>query len=87
MSATPPLMKCGHAANATDEQGHPCCAICWGIVEGADEIAETPPDLEGREAECLYCHRRVPSSLNLAFFEYRPEKATDAYYCGCMGWN
>ena len=82
-----PMMKCGHAANATNtENGKRVCANCAGIVEGWDQIAD-PPDLTGREALCPYCKKRVPSTTELAFFEHRPDKEFDIYYCGCMGWN
>ena len=29
----------------------------------------------------------VPSSYDLAFFEYHPEEKQDRFYCGCHGWN
>jgi len=49
-----PLMKCGHAANATNTlTGKPSCAICVGITANAEEIAETP-DLSLRRARCNY---------------------------------
>jgi hypothetical protein len=81
-----PMMKCGHAANATTE-GKPCCVICAGIVPGAYEIAEAQPDLSGRKAKCCYCSSLADSSSDLAFFAHTPDKATDNYYCGCLGWN
>lgn len=49
-----PMMKCGHAANAVDSEGKPVCVICHGIVDGATEIDESPPGLEGRKARCVY---------------------------------
>ncbi len=79
------LMKCGHAANARDEKGNPCCVICFGMP-GWNEVDSNPPNLEGRLARCG-CGRTVPSNLNLPFFEHRPDKATDSYYCGCKGWD
>ena len=81
-----PMMKCGHAANATDSDGKPSCAICIGIPPGAREINEHPPDLTGRMAECS-CHRKVASSTQLPFFEALPDKLCDRFYCGCRGWN
>jgi hypothetical protein len=85
---TTPLMKCGHSANSTDTKGNPVCVICIGIVAGADEIVKEPPSLEGRFARCSYGdHAKVPSSYDLAFFEYRPEREEDTYYCGCYGWD
>jgi hypothetical protein len=79
------LMKCGHTAQATDEEGNPVCAICIGITPGA-RIPVEPPKLEGREAVCM-CGNRKPSSLSLAFFEYLPKQKTDRFYCGCKGWD
>jgi hypothetical protein len=83
----PPLMKCGHAANATDEEGRQVCVICIGINPGADEIDENPPILEGRMAKCTYCKSTMPSSTELPFFTYLGDKEKDDYYCGCRGWD
>ena len=80
------MMKCGHAANAV-MKNKPVCAICIGIVPGADIVAEDQPDLSGRVAKCPYCKKHAPSSLGLAFFEHRPGSETDYYYCGCRGWD
>jgi hypothetical protein len=79
-----PMMKCGHAANST-HNGKPSCVICFGIVEGADEIANTP-DLSNRKSKCS-CGNTVPSNTELAFFEYRPDREYDNYFCGCLGWD
>lgn len=89
--ASPPMMGCGHTANATlkgrdGEPDSPVCVICSGIVDGAHEIVETP-SLDGREAECAYCKRRTPSRVGLAFFEHRPNLSVDRYYDGCKGWD
>jgi hypothetical protein len=83
-----PMMKCGHAANATDgKTGKPCCVICIGIKPGAD-IVDDVPSLEGRFAVCSYGnHGKVPSSTNLAFFSHKPNAPFDDYYCGCRGWD
>lgn len=83
-----PMMKCGHAANAIKMgTNEPVCVICFGIVAGADEIADSP-DLTGRKARCAYGnHAIVDSSPDLAFFEHKPEKQMDEYYCGCHGWD
>jgi hypothetical protein len=81
------MMKCGHAANATDEQGNPVCLICYGWKPGADEVDDNPPSLEGREAKCVYCGRIAPSSEKLPFFGYCCDKKYDEYYCGCRGWD
>ena len=85
-----PLMKCGHAANAVQDTPNgrkPACVICAGISPGWDEIDESQPSLEGRESQCSYCKRKEDSDLGLAFFEYRPNKEHDKYYCGCRGWD
>ena len=83
------MMKCGHSANATttgpDGTKVDCCAICAPRPE-AFEAAQAP-SLTGRSARCSYCGKLVPSDLNLAFFEHRPAKPTDSYYCGCRGWD
>jgi hypothetical protein len=66
------IMACDHVANATNEQGEPVCAICYGTDSRA-EIAvavSEEPDLTGREARCG-CGSVRPSSTDLAFFEYR----------------
>lgn len=80
-----PLMRCGHAANAT-RNGEPVCVICIGINPGATTPAD-PPDLDGREALCIYCGRTTPSTTRLAFFEHRPCHDQDRYYDGCFGWD
>jgi len=82
------MMKCGHAASAIDGAGNPVCAICVGISRNAEIVEESPLDLSQREAKCLECGKaRRLSSVNLAFFQSRPDKEFDGYYCGCMGWN
>lgn len=48
-----PMMGCGHAANATDGNGKPSCAICIGIHTKASTIVESP-DLSDRKARCSY---------------------------------
>lgn len=81
------MMKCGHAANAKTAAGGPVCAICFGIVAGADVVDDSPPDLTGRRAECIYCGMTAQSSTNLAFFEHRPTAPMDRFYSGCRGWD
>lgn len=81
-----PMMKCGHAANATSD-GKPCCVICapdpkaFEIDEHASQNA-----LIGRKAMCTYCGKTVPSNTNLPFFS-RGKGEFDRYYCGCRGWS
>lgn len=95
--STPPLMACGHAANATTQAGQPVCAICVGIDSGSRTPAAVP-DLTGRQAVCSYANGRSPhrpgdypspspSTLNLPFFKHRPSQDTDTFYCGCFGWD
>jgi len=82
-------LKCGHSANATDAYGDPCCAICAGLTNDLDykTPAESQPALSDRTAKCTYCKKTVKSSLELAFFECRPDRETDNFYCGCRGWD
>lgn len=80
------MMKCGHAANGFTA-GHPVCAICVGITPDALIVSEEVINLVGRTARCTSCRREVESSEKLPFFEHRPEKPVDWYYCGCRGWN
>lgn len=79
-------MQCGHTANATSSDGKPACAICVGIHPGATEPGP-PSDLTGRTARCAYGGIAVPSNASLPFFEHRPDKPHDLYYCGCFGWD
>lgn len=84
----PVMMRCGHAANATND-GFRVCVICYGIKPGADEIDNTPPDLTGRMAKCD-CGRTVPSSIDLPFFQYGSwsgKAPYDRFYCGHAGWD
>ena len=83
----PPMMACGHAANALTTDGHPSCAICVGIHLGATVVADEKPSLEGRTASCSYCRDTVPSKWGLPFFSYRADSSTDLFYCGCRGWD
>lgn len=86
------MMKCGHAANATNKLDQPCCVICIGIDPGAEIIDDSPVDLTGRIAICSQ-HKmsaglgRAPSSQNLPFFKHNPNGEFDSYYCGCWGWD
>ena len=81
------LMKCGHVANAKDENGVIMCGIC-----DCKEIqCECHGDegLENRLASCRHCSGGAPgpSKWNLPFFKYQPDKPFDSYYCGCYGWD
>jgi len=33
------------------------------------------------------CLVEEPSDTNLPFFEYKPDKEYDVFYCGCHGWD
>lgn len=86
-----PMMKCGHAANAVVVAGNaPFCAIC-----ACGDVDEKPASLAGRMAKCTYLKKRngkphdgaVLSSVDLPFFESKPDEPFDAYYCGCWGWD
>lgn len=55
---------------------------------GNCEDFESNDALDGRIARCCYgCGRNRPSAPSLPFFEYRPDKDYDSYYCGCYGWD
>jgi hypothetical protein len=82
----PPLMRCGHTANATNNN-NPVCVICFGITPDAEIISEETIDLTGRFSKCGSCGKQFPSSEKLAFFEYKPDEITDSHYCGCFGWD
>lgn len=81
-----PLMKCGHVANATRD-GKPICIICLNIIDGADEIANTTPNLKNRKSKCLDCGKTTESNFDLPFFKYRKNEMFDSHYCGCKGWD
>ena len=64
------MMACGHTNNASAKRPDgniPACAIC-----GTTEVVAEMPNLEGREAICS-CGSKVPSTMNLAFFEFKGE--------------
>ena len=75
-----PLMACGCAANARKmPENIPSC-----VIHECTEIAKTTPSIEGRTARCS-CNAQKPSSLDLAFFEYRGDgsrHATELCKCG-----
>lgn len=87
------LMCCGHVSNAVTSDGKPCCVICSAFVPNEiaflidREIVNDTDGLEGRQAECSWCGKKVQSKWTLPFFEHRPYKPTDGYYCGCGGWD
>lgn len=85
MASTRVFLKCGCVAHAerilADGLRVPSC-----IVHDCDEPAPMP-NIEGRKAKCVYGGAEVPSSFDLAFFEYKPSENFDRYYCGCYGWD
>lgn len=56
-----------------------CTYYGRGLVPGKNEC-----DICKRGHPCQ-CERQ--SSLNLAFFEYKPDAEYDEFYCGCHSWN
>jgi len=80
------LMKCGCRAQGTDSRGNPVCITHFGLKGGAVQVAEIPV-LTGRQARCCYCKKITNSSLDLPFFEYKPNEKYDGYYSGCRGWD
>lgn len=76
------FMKCGHIAYSFDNNGRPYCIMC-----DCYDIADNIPDLTERKAVCSDCGKIVDSNFNLPFFEYRKNRDTDSFYCGCMGWD
>lgn len=81
-----PLMKCGHTANAVTAEGKPCCVI-YAPSEDSYTILLERPELTGRLAKCSDCGAVTDSKWRLPFFEYKPDKEYDEYYCGCYGWD
>lgn len=80
-----PLMTCGCAAQGTSRvngEFQPCCVTHMCTTVSMEQV-----DLSGRKAKCAYCPAMRDSDLNLAFFEYRKDRSTDIFYCGCYGWE
>ena len=86
--------------NAHDglESGHPTCIAheCCIVVETPDLSGRRARCIDygrplGRRNECDDCsgtctHER-DSSVNSAFFSYKPDSEFDTFYCGCFGWD
>lgn len=97
------MMACGHAANSVhhldDGTVEPACFICSCFTLGfepdlTDRVARC--GYYGRNTHknecpiCTYggiCRCERPSSTDLAFFGYHPDKPYDEFYCGCWGWD
>lgn len=78
------LLTCGCVASATDGRtGKPACL--WHSSKPVE--ASKAPDLTGRKARCAQCGEAASSDLRLAYFQHRPERDFDTYYCGCFGFN
>lgn len=45
------------------------------------------PDLAVRKAKCEICNTWRPSSWDLDFFKYKPDREFDEFYCGCLDSN
>lgn len=80
------FLKCGCTANAQlrkqDGTFVPSC-----IFHNCTEAIEAP-SLEGRMMKCgSPCGKTKPSNLKAAFFQHRPDKEFDQFYCGCRGWD
>ena len=43
--------------------------------------------IPSRVSECRDCGAMLISETSLPFFQERPERDTDSYYCGCYGWD
>lgn len=56
MKNNKPMMKCGHAANATNSAGGQTCVICVGLTNDAvsEDDMFCQEDLVGRLARCSY---------------------------------
>ena len=76
----PVMLKCGCAAHAKRKVGEEWVPSC--IVHDCIEQV-SPPDLTGRMASCN-CGNKQPSSMSLAFFEYRgPGSPDSTTMCKC----
>lgn len=76
-------MKCGHNADAVTGDGRRCCSKCYRTNPLALQVSEIQPILIGRKACCQDCNLVTESSIDLAFFEYRPGEQKDLFFCGC----
>ena len=85
-----PMMKCGCAAQGVKSSSgalkfDPPIPAC--VIHDCIEVADAPPDLAGRMANCAYGDHAVKPSdpERLAFFEYRgpgSRWATEICKCG-----
>lgn len=100
---TPPMMECGHVANAS---------LLLPVNEDDPVQVENSRKGEIKVHTCVICNNHlvdksslsgkppwegrearcscgdiVPSDGDLAFFKFRPHSEYDAYYCGHNGWS
>ncbi len=68
------LMKCGHAAQATDSDGNPACVICAVLDPNARVVDENPPDLNGRVARCAYFDRPIRNNACPVCRDAKPDR-------------
>lgn len=76
------LMECGHLGYGKTMDNKPYCIMC-----DCDKVSDKVANLEGRIAKCSWCDNKKESSYKLPFFQYKPSKEYDEYYCGCGGWE
>ena len=69
------MMKCGHAANATNGKGEPCCVICAGFTPDAEIVDTAVPDLTGRTAKCVHkgCYNTWKRKRDTHYGEFGPD--------------
>lgn len=53
-----------------------------GPIYGGGDKAGLCDNKTGGGCRCI-----VPSSLELPFFEHRPDDPHDKFFCGCAGWD
>ena len=76
------VMDCGHAADSKTADGEVYCSACFGESILAFKPREIPN--VWRWAECMDCGSYAESKpLDLAFYQYRDDKETDLFACGC----
>src|SRR4029077_7656227 len=96
--ACTPILSCGHDATKhfkhSWEHFHKGSHSPWYCeVCGSDSPIKFRPGLAGRQAKCTYCGALAASDgeqgkyCDLPFFQHRPERERDSYYCGCRGWD
>lgn len=77
----PPMMKCGHAANAHNKDGDPVCVICLGGP--GHEVDDAAPDLSERKARCTYYGKRSADGRYRSTNESNYGDRTPGATCKC----